>query len=32
MEENRNVITIVAALVSALGILVVLVAFVLLYR
>lgn len=32
MEENRNVITIVAALVSALGILVLLVAFVLLYR
>jgi len=32
MEENRNAFTIVAALVSALGILVVLVAFVLLYR
>ena len=32
MEENRSVITIVAALVSALGILVVLIAFVLLYR
>jgi|LSQX01.1.fsa_nt_gb F0F1-type ATP synthase membrane subunit c/vacuolar-type H+-ATPase subunit K len=32
MEENRSVITIVAALVSALAILVILVSFVLLYR
>jgi|LSQX01.2.fsa_nt_gb F0F1-type ATP synthase membrane subunit c/vacuolar-type H+-ATPase subunit K len=32
MEENRNALTIVAALVSALVILILLVAFVLLYR